>query len=409
MSKVVLMSQLNCELEGLKLTEENLVKTDVVFPRSACLLRAGGMSETMKKQIYGSNRWYWSTQVAKAPRGMAGPETIEKGPPVKPTMEGTKKLLSLLKTEVKAIGIAMVALAFSSSATLAIPTFLGKMIDMLTDPALTATDFSTLAAGMMGVIVVASGASFVRILMMGVAGQRIVMRVRKQLFEALTVRSVAFYDGHTSGELVNRLSADSEIMSKGLIDNFAMGARRVVEGIGGVGIILYLSPKLTLIMLAVVPPVFLGAFFYGKQMRTLSAQVTDALAAATAFAEERLSSIRTVRSFSQEIRETQGYSKRVEGVFEIAKKSAIMNATFVSTVFFAVNTALLCVLYAGANVVMSGAMTAGEMTSFLLYSAFTGAAFNVRSLEERYMLNIRIIQDNCQHTFAKILKSLKFR
>lgn len=307
-----------------------------------------------------------------------GVESVEKGPPVKPTLEGTKRLMSLLKTEMRAIGIAMAALAFSSSATLAIPTFLGKMIDMLTDPALTATDFSALTAGMMGVIVVASAASFVRILMMGVAGQRIVMNVRRQLFEALAVRSVAFYDTHTSGELVNRLSADSEIMSKGLIDNFAMGTRRIAEGIGGVAIILYLSPKLTLIMLAVIPPVFLGAWFYGKKMRLLSAKVTDALASATAFAEERLSSIRTVRSFSQEHREISGYSKRVEAVFEIARTSAIMNASFVSTVFLGVNMALLAVLYAGANVVMSGEMTAGEMTSFLLYSAFTGAAFNVR-------------------------------
>jgi ATP-binding cassette subfamily B protein len=165
-------------------------------------------------------------------------------------------------------------------------------------------------------------------------------------------------------------------MSKGLIENFAHGIRRVVEGIGGVGVILWLSPKLTLIMLSVVPPVFLGAFFYGKRMREYSTKVTDALAAATSFAEERLGAIRTVRTFAQEQREISRYGDRVDGVFDIAKKSAILNAAFIASVFFSVNLSLLLVLYSGANIVMDGAMTAGELTSFLLYSAFTGAAFS---------------------------------
>ena len=368
-------------MEARKLTLKTSAEKELVIPTSVNLMRTGGMSETMRKNLYNGTRWYWTSKIAKAPPPNvfgSGSEARTNDPPVKPTLEGAKRLFSILRTETKAIAISLVALGFSSAATLAIPAALGKMIDLLTNPALTAADFSTLAAGMVGVVVVASAASFVRILTLGVAGQRIVARLRKQLFESLAIRSVAFFDAHTSGELVNRLSADSEIMSKGLIDNFAQGTRRIVEGIGGISIILWLSPKLTLIMLSVVPPVFLGAFFYGKYMRKLSAQVTDALAAATSFAEERLSSIRTVRTFAQESREIQGYSKRVDEVFEIAKKSSIYNATFISSVFFGVNMALLLVMYSGANIVMSGAMSAGELTSFLLYSAFTGAAFNVR-------------------------------
>lgn len=297
-------------------------------------------------------------------------------PPVKPTLEGTRRLLEILKTEKTAIGVAMVALAFSSGSTLVLPAALGRMIDMLTDPALAASDFNLLTAGLVGVFLVASASSFVRILTLGVASQRIVLRLRKELFSALTIRSVSFFDSHTSGELVNRLSADAEIMSKGLIENFAHGIRRVVEGIGGLGIILWLSPKLTLLMLSVVPPVFIGAFFYGKQMRELSTKVTDALARATSFAEERLSAIRTVRTFAQEFREMGLYGERVDGVFKIARKAAILNAAFIASVFFGVNMALLLVLYSGANIVISGGMTPGELTSFLLYSAFTGVAFS---------------------------------
>lgn len=270
----------------------------------------------------------------------------------------------------------MVALAFSSGATLVLPATFGKMIDMLTYPLLTAADFQTLSLALGGVFLVAAGASFVRVLLLGLASQRIVLRLRKQLFGAIAVRSVPFFDQHTSGELVNRLSADAEIMSKGLIENFAQGIRRVVEGIGGVAVILWLSPKLTLLMLSVVPPVFLGAFFYGKKVGELSAQVTDKLAQATSFAEERLSAIRTVRMFAQEPREIAQYGQKAEAVFAVARQAAILNASFVSSVFFGVNMALLLVLYSGANAVMTGVMSPGELTSFILYSAFTGVAFS---------------------------------
>jgi ABC-type multidrug transport system fused ATPase/permease subunit len=284
--------------------------------------------------------------------------------------------LEVLKPEKAAIAISMVALAFSSGATLVLPATFGKMIDMLTDPLLSAGDFQTLSLGLGGVFLVAAGASFVRVLLLGLASQRIVLRLRSQLFGALAIRSVSFFDEHTSGELVNRLSADAEIMSKGLIENCAHGIRRVVEGIGGVAVILWLSPKLTLLMLSVVPPVFLGAFFYGKKVSELSAKVTDKLAAATAFAEERLGAIRTVRLFAQEPKEIAQYTERATQVFEVARKAAILNASFVSSVFFGVNAALLLVLYSGASMVMQGAMTPGELTSFLLYSAFTGVAFS---------------------------------
>lgn len=85
-------------------------------------------------------------------------------------------------------------------------------------------------------------------------------------------QDVSFFDERKTGELVNRLSADAEIMSKSLIDNFGSGLRRTIEGAGGLAVLFYLAPKLTLTMLAVVPPVFLAAMFYGKSVRQLSTQ-----------------------------------------------------------------------------------------------------------------------------------------
>jgi len=66
---------------------------------------------------------------------------------------------------------------------------------------------------------------------------------------------------------------------------------------------LYISPKLTLLMLGVVPPVAMGAAVYGRYIKKLSRQTQDALSSATKVAEEKISNIRTVRAFAQEEKE----------------------------------------------------------------------------------------------------------
>jgi ATP-binding cassette subfamily B protein len=99
-----------------------------------------------------------------------------------------------------------------------------------------------------------------------------VNRLRKNLFNSLIAQETAFFDDRKTGELVNRLASDTEIMSKSLLENFASGVRRVIEGVGGLAVLFWMAPKLTLTMLAVIPPVFLAAMYYGKSVRKLSTQ-----------------------------------------------------------------------------------------------------------------------------------------
>ncbi len=74
--------------------------------------------------------------------------------------------------------------------------------------------------------------------------------------------------------------------------------------------LMYLAPKLTVVMLAIFPPVVLGGWFYGKFVKRLSRKVQDALGMCAQFAEERLSNIRVVKSFAMEYKEHKNYTKR---------------------------------------------------------------------------------------------------
>eukprot|EP01121_Diplochlamys_sp_Union-15-3_P011601 TRINITY_DN3378_c0_g1_i4.p1 TRINITY_DN3378_c0_g1~~TRINITY_DN3378_c0_g1_i4.p1 ORF type:complete len:688 (+),score=99.48 TRINITY_DN3378_c0_g1_i4:64-2127(+) len=287
----------------------------------------------------------------------------------------TKRLLELLRPETKYLIYGITALGVTTCTTLVFPAALGKIMDIVLLP----DGFNQLKyiiAGLTGIFTIGWFAAFARISWFGVAAERIVMNLRIKLFEAYMKQEVAFFDGYRTGELISRLSTDTEIMSRHFIRNVAIGLRRIIEGIGGLGILMYMAPKLTLTMLLVVPPVAICGVAYGRYVRKLALQVVDALSRTTGVAEERISAIRTVRAFSQEHNEVIRYTDEVEQVYHKSVKMSLINGLFISSVTLAVEFAALAVLWHGSSLILAGEMTVGDLTSFLLYTMYVGFAFS---------------------------------
>lgn len=89
-----------------------------------------------------------------------------------------------------------------------------------------------------------------------------------------------------------------------------------------------MSPKLAMVGLAIVPPVAVVAVLYGRFVRKITRQVQDSLAEATRIAEERISNVRTVKTFSKEPREMNTYKTAVEHVLKLGYKEAKARAVF---------------------------------------------------------------------------------
>lgn len=89
-----------------------------------------------------------------------------------------------------------------------------------------------------------------------------------------------------------------------------------------------MSPKLALVGLAIVPPVAAIAVMYGRFVRNVTRQVQDSLAEASRVAEERISNMRTVKTFSQELREIDTYEDRIKNVLKLGYKETKMRAVF---------------------------------------------------------------------------------
>jgi ATP-binding cassette subfamily B protein len=146
------------------------------------------------------------------------------------------------------------------------------------------------------------------------------------------------------------------------------------------GLLFYTSPRLPLVMLAVVPPVAFGAVAYGRRVRKLSRDVQDALASGSEVAEEVLGGIRTVRAFDAERHEAARYASAVARSFDIAKKRALTAATFMGVASFAAYLAAVAVLWYGGRLVAGGGLTAGGLTSFLVYTLLV--AFSLGGLSD---------------------------
>jgi len=174
--------------------------------------------------------------------------------------------------------------------------------------------------------------------------------------------------------LVSRLSTDIGLLQGVLSHQIAEFSRQILSLVGGVAILIFLQPRLTLTTLAVVPIVVGTALLFGRRLRRVSTAVQDKVAAASGQAEEVFSQIRTVQSFVQEPFERTRYGHRITEIVKNALRRARIRGVFFGVVTFASFGGIVIVLWQGGIMVLEGQLTAGQLVSFLLYTIFIAAS-----------------------------------
>ena len=247
------------------------------------------------------------------------------------------RLVKIAKPEAKTLGIAFVFLLISSSISMSIPFSIGKILDIATKSnegtdQLFGLDLPTFYLALGGVLTLGAAANYGRIIILRIVGERIVARLRTQLYRRTFTQNAEFFDANRTGDLISRLSSDTIIVGKSITQNLSDGLRSAVSGGAGFGLMAYVSLKLTGVLTLMFPPVALGAFFYGKAIRNLSRKIQRSLGSLTKIAEERLGNVRTSQAFAGEVSEVARYSKQTKKIFELGKREALVSATFFSTV-----------------------------------------------------------------------------
>ncbi|KAF0977063.1 hypothetical protein FDP41_003716 [Naegleria fowleri] len=275
--------------------------------------------------------------------------------------------------------VGTIFLLISTGLGLALPIYAGKIIDQIPSQTQGKTFLNEMALVLFGIVAAIGATTAVRNFCFTFAGERAVARLRKNLFTSIVVQEVGFFDVTKTGELINRLSSDTKTLENAITVNFSMFLRYVIQMIGGIVFLFFISWKLTLVMLAVVPILVVVALIYSKYIKNVSKQMQDALANSTDVAEETFSNLRTVRSFTMEEKHVNLYGAAIDLTLTIARKLSIINGLFTGGMMFCGNAAIILVLWYGGSLVLDEEISVGSLTSFIVYTLLVAASFGVLS------------------------------
>lgn len=283
------------------------------------------------------------------------------------------RLMTLAKPELCVLFIASVALLASSGSQIAAPYFFGRVIQASMEEGMSHLNKTIVLLSL--IYLAGALAALVRSWLFTLAGQRLVARIRKQLFASVVEQEVAFFDNNRTGELINRLSSDTQVIQNALTVNVSMLLRYIIQIIGSLAFMFSLSAKLTGVLISVVPIVGIGAQRYGSFVQGLRKRFQDELAAASSTAEEAIANIRTVRSFSQERKSKNSYGTDIDKSYKSGAKLALASGFFNGVIGIIGQGAVVLVLWYGGSLVNKHELDVGILTAFMLYTLNVAMAF----------------------------------
>ena len=269
--------------------------------------------------------------------------------------------------------VATLALVLSSLASLAFP----MVVRYLLDAAFVNRDRTLLdriALGLVALFCVQAVLNYTQAYLLSVVGEQSVAGLRRELFARLLEMPPGFFAERRTGELTSRLTVDIGLLQGVLSHQISEFARQVLALIGGVILLTWLQPRLTLTALLVAPVVVGTAMVFGRRLRQMTMGVQDRIAEATAVAEEAFSQIRTVQSFVQERAERARYGERVAASVRTAIQRARVRGLFFGMLTLSTFAAIVFVLWQGGLLVLDGRLTAGALVGFLLYTITIAAS-----------------------------------
>ncbi|KAK7292158.1 hypothetical protein RIF29_07895 [Crotalaria pallida] len=308
---------------------------------------------------------------------------LEHGDAVPAANVGFFRVFSLAKPEAGKLVIGTVALLIAATTSILVQKFGGKIIDIVSrdlrtpeerDKALDAVKGTILEIFL--IVIIGSICSALRAWLFSSASERVVARLRKNLFSHLVNQEIAFFDVTRTGELLSRLSEDTQIIKNAATTNLSEALRNLSTALIGLSFMFATSWELTLLALAVVPVISVAVRKFGRFLRELSHKTQAAAAVASSIAEESFGAIRTVRSFAQEDYEITRYSEKVDETLKLGLKQAKVVGLFSGGLNAASTLSVIIVVIYGANLTIKGSMSSGDLTSFILYSLSVGSSIS---------------------------------
>lgn len=277
-----------------------------------------------------------------------------------------------------AMFLAFIALTAAAAVTLAVPVAIRRVIDQgFSNENAAMVDNYFLA--MLGVVLALAVASSARFYLVTWLGERVVVDLRIAVFSHLTALSQSFYEITRTGEVLSRLTADTTQIKSTFGVSASIALRNLFLLTGAVVMMVYTSIELSGLVLLAIPAIVLPLIMFGRWVRRLSRDAQDTLAGTAAMASENLMSISTVQAFTAENYARDEFDQISELSFVAARNRALARSVLTATIIFVALGAIVGVLWYGAQNVLTGNMSGGTLTQFVLYATFAAGSMSALS------------------------------
>ena len=273
--------------------------------------------------------------------------------------------------------LGMIFLIFSSLTMLTFPALLGAMIDAAQGrqkyPWLAG---SVMYIGGVSLIILSfqSIISFFRIRLFVEIAEKSLANIRKDTYHRLITLPIDFFANRRVGELNSRLSSDLSQIQDTMTTTLAEILRQAISLCFGVVLLVWVSPKLALMNLSILPLIIIVAIIFGRFIRNLSRESQDKLAESNSVVQETLLGISNVKAFVNEFFESKRYAEKLNQSVALAVKGATYRGIFASFIIFAIFGAVIVVIWYGASLVSIHEISVGDLTTYILYSMFVAGS-----------------------------------
>lgn len=262
---------------------------------------------------------------------------------------------------------AMVLVALLSLVTagtsLAQPLLVGRVITAVQQ----STPVLPVAVLLVAILLVGAAIGAVQSFLLQRTAEGLVLSTRRTLAERLLRLPVVEYDARRTGDLMSRIGADTTLLRAVVTSGLFEIASSVVVVIGAavaMALVDLVLLGVTLLAVAVGAVVIAVA---SRRIRALSTLTQARVGDMTAAVERALGAVRTIRASGATDREVEGVTAAAGQAYEVGVRTARLQALVTPAVTVAIQGSFIAVLGIGGARVASGALTVGELVSFVLY------------------------------------------